>query len=104
MVAGRLGLCSVSHVERVPVRSKSLASVGYDADVSELEVEFHSGRIYRYEGVPASAHEWLMRNPNKGGLFNRMIRDRYPFRDVTPAPETLDLTEALTRSLETSRE
>lgn len=60
--------------------------------------------MYRYQGVPASAYEWLMRNPNKGGLFNRMIRDRYPYRDMTTPPATLDLTEALTRSLETSRE
>jgi hypothetical protein len=89
-------------MERVPVASKSLVSVGYDAEASELEVEFHGGRVYRYAGVPPSVHEWLMRNPRKGGLFNRTIRDKYAHRDVTPVPET-DLLGDLRRSLERTR-
>lgn len=101
-LAAGLPVCSVSGVERAPVASKSLVSVGYDTDASELEVEFHSGRVYRYAGVPASVHAWLMRNPAKGGLFNRMIRDKYPYRDVTPVPET-DLAGDLRRSLERPR-
>lgn len=86
-------------MERTPVDSNSLRSVGYDAVSSELEVEFHSGRVYRFEGVPAAVYAWLMRSPGKGGLFNRMIRDRYPFRDVTEGPAQ-DLADALRRSLE----
>ena len=90
-------------MERVPVASRSLVSVGYDADAGELEVEFRSGRVYRYAGVPATVHAWLMRNPRKGGLFNRTIRDRYAYRDVTPVPPEPDLADALRRSLERPR-
>lgn len=74
--------------------------MGYDAGASELEVEFRNGRVYRYAGVPAEVHAWLMRNPRKGGLFNRTIRDRYAYRDVTPAPAEIDLADALRRSLD----
>jgi hypothetical protein len=90
-------------MDRAPVESKSLASIGYDAASSELEVEFRSGRVYRFTGVPAAVHAWLMRSPGKGGLFNRLVRDRYPFRDVTPGPSS-DLADDLQRSLERSRE
>jgi hypothetical protein len=91
-------------VERTPVASKSLRSVGYDETASELEVEFQSGRVYCYRGVPAQLYQWLMRSPGKGGLFNRLIRDRYPVRDVTESPSTpADLSDALRRSLERER-
>ena len=86
-------------MERVAVESKMLAAVGYDATASVLEIEFRSGRLYRFEGVPASVHAWLMRTPAKGAYFARMIRDQYPFRDVTPG-EPSDLAQELQRSLD----
>ena len=86
-------------MERTAVSSKSLASIGYDAATSELEVEFHSGRLYRFAGVPASVYDWLMRSRSKGAYFNRMVRDRYAFRDVTPG-EARDLADDLQRSLD----
>lgn len=86
-------------MEHVPVESSSLRSVAYDATAEVLEIAFHSGRVYRFAGVPASLHAWLMRSPGKGGLFNRLIRDRYPFTDVTVG-ESRDLEADLQRSLE----
>ena len=91
-------------MERTAVASRSLRSIGYDAAASELEVEFHSGRVYRFSDVPAQLHAWLMRTPRKGGVFNRLIRDRFPMRDVTPPPASseADLADALRRSLSRS--
>jgi len=87
-------------MERVAVESNTLRSIGYDPERRLLEVEFSSGRIYSYEGVPPEMHDWLMRSKGKGGYFNRMIRDRYPMRDVTPAPPLPSLEHALRRSLD----
>ena len=87
-------------MERRPVQSSSLRSIGYDPEGQQLEVEFLSGRIYLYREVPESLYAWLMRSPGKGGYFNRMIRDAYPFRDITPGPEQSDLAAMLQRSLE----
>lgn len=87
-------------MERVAVESNSLRSVGYDPEKRVLEVEFCSGRIYSYLDVPPEMHDWLMRSKGKGGYFNRMIRDRYEMRDVTPTPALPSLEHALRRSLE----
>jgi hypothetical protein len=87
-------------MERTAVESRSLRSVAYDASSGTLEVEFCSGRIYAYADVPREAYEWLMRSPGKGGYFNRMIRDRYVMRDVTPVPDDSDLGARLRQSLD----
>jgi hypothetical protein len=91
-------------MHRVPVDSKSLRSVGYDASTRKLEVEFHSGRVYAFAEVPASVHDWLMRSPNKGGFFNRMIRERYEVRQVGQDEHDGDLESALRKSLEPARD
>lgn len=88
-------------MQRVELASRVVVSAGYDPETSTLELEFASGRIYRYDGVPQGTYEWLLRAPSKGGFVTRMINGRFPFRDVTPAPESApaDLTEALRASL-----
>jgi hypothetical protein len=91
-------------LQREPVASKVLRSVGYDAGTSELEVEFTTGRVYRFRAVPEGVHAWLMRTPAKGAYFNRMIRDRYDMQEVTEPPPAIDLEAALRRSLDTHRE
>jgi len=65
-------------MRRLPVSSSAIASVGYDAPTSVLEVEFRSGDVYRYFVVPASVHDALMTAPSKGRFFQERIRDRYP--------------------------
>jgi hypothetical protein len=76
-------------------------SAAYDAASQTLELEFASGRIYQYEGVPRAAYDWLLRAPSKGGYVTRMISDRYRYRDVTPAGphDAGDLVETLHASL-----
>lgn len=86
-------------MERTPVESRAIRSVGYDADARTLEVEFSSGRVYAYDGVEPSLYEWLLRVPNKGAVFNRLVKDRHPERDVTPPPPQPDLAALLARSL-----
>lgn len=45
-------------MERIPVSSSNLASVGYQDGI--LEVAFKSGSVYQYTGVPESVYEALM--------------------------------------------
>ncbi len=87
-------------MEREVVASGAIRSIGYDAESRTLEIEFKTGRIYQYEGVPVETHAWLVRIDNKGGFLNRMIIDRFPTREVTPEPiSTLGLEAALRASL-----
>ena len=88
-------------MERSLLESRSVASVGYDDASRVLEIEFRTGRIYQFEGVPRGVYDWFLRTPSKGAYFARMINNRYPFRDVTaPAsPDEPDLTQLLRDSV-----
>jgi len=64
-------------MNRVPVDSASVASVGYDAEEFVLEVEFQNGRVYRYLDVPAAAHRLLLQAPSIGDYVNAVIKPRF---------------------------
>ncbi len=67
-------------MERIPVSSSNLASVGYQDGI--LEVAFKSGSVYQYTGVPESVYEALMSAPSHGKFFAAFIRNNYPYRQV----------------------
>lgn len=65
-------------IERQPVQSTVLASVGYDPAKRRLEIEFRSGAIYRYLEVPEEIHKRLLAAESKGNFFGKNIRDKFP--------------------------
>jgi hypothetical protein len=65
------------------VRSSHVRSVGYSQQERVLEVAFHNGGVYRYDGVPADVHTALMAAPSKGGFLARFIKGRYVYRRVS---------------------
>jgi KTSC domain len=69
-------------MERTPVESSSVASVGYDRVTCELEIEFQNGRTYRYLQVPPAAHRLLMLAPSIGEYLNRVIKPRFEAKSV----------------------
>lgn len=71
-------------MHRHPVASSSLSAIGYDAKRRLMEVEFLTGRIYRYLDVPAEAWQALMAAPSLGRHYNECVRDRYEAVEITP--------------------
>jgi hypothetical protein len=69
-------------MDRESVTSSVLASVGFDADTDTLEIEFSSGDVYRYAGVPEFLYRGLMLSASKGVFFNTRIAGRYAFEHV----------------------
>ncbi|MHC3000272.1 KTSC domain-containing protein [Microbacterium sp. HJ5] len=65
-------------MRRRPLESGAIASAGYDAQLSVLELEFTSGEIYRYYAVPPSVHRGLVDAESAGRYFRDRIRDVYP--------------------------
>lgn len=59
------------------VASTTLATVAYDPAGGILQLEFCSGAVYRYFGVPAEVHDGLLRASSKGRYFNGEIRERF---------------------------
>lgn len=70
-------------MQHMRVVSDSLASVGYEANISVLEIEFRNGSVYRYFAVPRSAFEELMQAPSAGTFFLERIKDVYGFQRVS---------------------
>jgi hypothetical protein len=88
-------------MERTLIQSSSIASVAYDAERRQLEIDFRSGRTYRYFDVPPSVYAWLLRVPSPGTYVNRHIKDRYRFQEVSETPhDEPDLGDALRRSIQ----
>jgi KTSC domain len=69
-------------MERQPVSSSNLASVGYDPNSEALEVEFKNGRIYQYLNVPQSVYEALISAPSVGAFFNANIKNQFAWQQA----------------------
>ena len=62
-------------MDRAPIASSSIASVGYDEASRTLEIEFHNGRIYQFFGVPPQMAQALRAAPSTGAYFNKYLRN-----------------------------
>ena len=65
-----------------PVESTTLSAVAYDETRGLLQIEFCSGAVYQYFGVPAAVHQALLDAASKGGYFNQAIRGRFRYHRV----------------------
>jgi len=70
-------------MQRSPVSSSNLASVGYDPQTRTLEIEFRDGAVYRYFHVPQHIYEGLMYAASHGRYFDAWIKKGgYPYSQV----------------------
>lgn len=65
-------------MDRIPISSSNIRSIGHEADSLTLEIEFVNGRIYQYSGVPTHEYEAFISADSKGRYFNAQIKGRYP--------------------------
>jgi hypothetical protein len=65
--------------------STLIADIDYDQGRERLTITFVTGRIYEYVDVPAEVAASFQSAFSKGTFFNGYIRDRYDFREITPA-------------------
>lgn len=69
---------------RTLVSSSMLASVGYDEQKQILEIEFHSGGVYQYLGVPSQVYLDLMAAASHGTYFDQNIKKAdYSYKRVS---------------------
>jgi hypothetical protein len=69
-------------MDRRPVESGLIQTLGYDLADSVLEIEFFGGRVYQYYDLPLSIYSELLLAESKGAYFNEFIRDMYPYVQV----------------------
>ncbi|MCY4370198.1 MAG: KTSC domain-containing protein [bacterium] len=69
-------------MDRRFVSSSNVSSVGYDQLTQTLEVEFLSGGIYQYYGVPESIYSQMVQAASKGRFLHLYIKNAYPYSRV----------------------
>lgn len=75
-------------IQRIPVASSMIKSVGHEGDT--VEVEFTSGKVYRHSGCSDQMFAAMMASESIGKFYNAHIRN-LPFEKAEePKPEDLD--------------
>jgi hypothetical protein len=69
-------------MNRTPVSSSNLKSVGYDRSSNTLEIGFHGGRVYQYYNVPKEIYQGLMAASSHGTYHNRRIKGNFRYSRV----------------------
>ena len=69
-------------VERLSVKSRILRSVGYDESTKILEIEFSSGFVYQYSGVPPKVYADLMHSAEIGKYYSEKVRPKFQTKQV----------------------
>jgi hypothetical protein len=75
-------------MQRIPVESRSIVSIGYAPEERVLELEFRpSGEVYQYFDVPAAEYAAFLASDSKGTYLSRHFKLRY-YRYHRIAPTT----------------
>jgi hypothetical protein len=69
-------------MDREPVISSNVVSVGYDPETLMLEVEFLDGALYQYFDVPETEANGLVGADSVGKYLNDNIKGRYRYARV----------------------
>lgn len=69
-------------MERTPVNSSNLASVGYNPATKILEIGFQDGSIWQYSAVPLEVHEELIAADSQGTYLATHVKGNYPFNKI----------------------
>ncbi|RTY89527.1 DUF87 domain-containing protein [Flavobacterium sp. GSN2] len=69
-------------MERIPVKSSNIDSIGYDENTSTLEIEFLNNSIYQYFDVPQHIYQGLMQADSQGQFLAQNIKGVYRYSKV----------------------
>ena len=67
-------------MNRTPVKSSAIRSIGHDAEKQILHVEFNSGQVFEYTGVTEEQHADLISATSIGKYYNENIVGKFPGR------------------------
>jgi hypothetical protein len=70
-------------MNRTPVSSSNIKSIGYDSQSNTLEVEFRDGSIYQYYSVLPHIYNGLMRASSHGQYLDDYVKKGgYRYRKI----------------------
>ena len=56
--------------------------MGYDESTKILEIEFQTGLVYQYAGVPLKVYQELLRSDEIGKYFIDKVRNRFRTKQI----------------------
>lgn len=74
-------------MQRTPVKSGQIVSIGHDPATSTLEIEFPRGALYRYTGVSAEDAAKFIGAESAGKHFAAHIKGKFDYSKVEQKPE-----------------
>lgn len=69
-------------MNRTPVSSSNVISIGYDSATMTLEVEYKDSSVYQYFDVPESVYQDLMLASSVGQYMHSNIKGNYRYAKV----------------------
>jgi len=69
-------------MDRTPVSSSNVLSIGYDSEKMVLEIEFVSGLVYEYYDVPIHIYENLLASDSIGGFLHHHVKGFFSYSQV----------------------
>ena len=69
-------------MERQPVESSNIRSIGYDSSTDILQVEFKSNAVYNYYEVPENIYQELMSARSHGSYLNEHVKGRFVYSRI----------------------
>ena len=72
-------------MERTPVKSSNVVSIGYSPDEKRMEIEFKGGGVYSHADVPQSVYDALMAAESKGKHYHAAIKGKFKHSKADPA-------------------
>lgn len=70
-------------MNRIPVESSNLKSVGYDPESETLEIQFRANdRVYQYYEIPQVVFNGLMAMKDKGFYLKHVIGNAYDYKEI----------------------
>lgn len=66
-------------MNRAPVKSSQIKSVGYDPDEMQMHVEFNGGDVYEYSNVTPNDHRRLTTASSVGQHFHQHVKNQPRF-------------------------
>ncbi len=77
----------MSEIQRQPVVSSDIASIGYDAATGTLEIEFRATGVYRYFSVPQNIFDGLQTTSSPGKFFLQNIKGKFAWEKAANPKE-----------------
>lgn len=69
----------LDEIHMIPVTSSNIAAIGYNSVCRVLQVDFLTGKRYRYQDVPTQVFDGFLAASSKGRYLNSVIKSEFAF-------------------------